>query len=139
MVREADLHLPRTGWGRIVLSASASRAGRAWTDEGTARQERGLKHRADNETRTIPIPIPISGPGPAAPRPHQEARHDVGQAGLPDRPGRHLAGFGLQQGLGPDPQGCPHPRPVQVLARPRPLRPAARRRVAVAELRDARH
>ena len=42
--------------GRIVLSASASRAGRPWTDEGTARQERGLKHRADNETRTIPIP-----------------------------------------------------------------------------------
>jgi integrase len=31
MLREADLHLPRTGWGRIVLSASASRAGRAWT------------------------------------------------------------------------------------------------------------
>ena len=56
MLREADLHLPRTGWGRIVLAASASMAGRAWTDEGTARQERGLKHRADNETRTIPIP-----------------------------------------------------------------------------------
>ena len=56
MLREADLHLPKAGWGRIVLSASASRAGRAWTDEGTARQERGLKHRADNETRTIPIP-----------------------------------------------------------------------------------
>jgi integrase len=56
MLREADLHLPKTGWGRIVLSASASRAGRAWTDEGTARQERGLKHRASNETRTIPIP-----------------------------------------------------------------------------------
>jgi integrase len=56
MLRESDLHLPKTGWGRIVLSASASRAGRAWTDEGTARQERGLKHRAGNETRTIPIP-----------------------------------------------------------------------------------
>ncbi len=42
--------------GGIVLSASASRAGRVWTDEGTARQERGLKHRAGNETRTIPIP-----------------------------------------------------------------------------------
>ena len=26
------------------------------TDHGTSRQERGLKHRADNETRTIPIP-----------------------------------------------------------------------------------
>ena len=38
MLREADLHLPKAGWGWIVLSASASRAGRAWTDEGTARQ-----------------------------------------------------------------------------------------------------
>jgi integrase len=56
MLREANLHLPRSGWGRIVFAASASRAGRPWTDEGTARQERGLKHRVDNETRTIPVP-----------------------------------------------------------------------------------
>jgi integrase len=56
MLREADLHLPKKGWGKIDLAASASRAGTAWTDHGTARQERGLKHRADNETRTIPIP-----------------------------------------------------------------------------------
>src|SRR5580692_5452151 len=56
MLREGDLYLPKNGWGRIVLAASASRAGTAWTDDGTARQERGLKHRADNETRTVPIP-----------------------------------------------------------------------------------
>ncbi|HUZ55888.1 MAG TPA: tyrosine-type recombinase/integrase [Streptosporangiaceae bacterium] len=56
MLREADLHLPKKGWGRIDLAASASRAGTAWTDHGTARQERGLKHRAAHETRTIPIP-----------------------------------------------------------------------------------
>jgi integrase len=56
MLREDDLHLPRSGWGRIVVSASAARAGRAWTDEGTARQERGLKHRPVTETRTVPIP-----------------------------------------------------------------------------------
>jgi integrase len=56
MLRESDLHLPRKGWGRIVLAASASRAGTAWTDHGTARQERGLKHRAAHETRTIPVP-----------------------------------------------------------------------------------
>jgi integrase len=56
MLRDADLHLPARGWGRIDLAASASRAGRAWTDHGTARQERGLKHRAAHETRTIPIP-----------------------------------------------------------------------------------
>jgi integrase len=56
MLRESDLHLPKQGWGRIDLAASASRAGTAWTDHGTARQERGLKHRAAHETRTIPIP-----------------------------------------------------------------------------------
>jgi integrase len=56
MLRHSDLHLPAKGWGRIVLAASASRAGRSWTDHGTARQERGLKHRAAHETRTIPIP-----------------------------------------------------------------------------------
>ena len=56
MLRDSDLHLPKRGWGRIVLATSASRAGTAWTDHGTTRQERGLKHRADHETRTIPIP-----------------------------------------------------------------------------------
>ena len=38
------------------LAASAARAGKYWTDDGTARQQRGLKHRAQHETRTIPIP-----------------------------------------------------------------------------------
>ena len=56
MLREADLHLPKQGWGRIGLAASASRAGTAWTDDGAARQERGLKHRPVTETRTVPIP-----------------------------------------------------------------------------------
>jgi hypothetical protein len=56
MLRESDLHLPTRGWGRIVLAASASRAGTAWTDRGTAWQERGLKHRAEHETPTLPIP-----------------------------------------------------------------------------------
>ena len=56
MLRELDLYLPKKGWGRIVLAASASRAGTAWTDHGTSRQERGLKHRAASETRTIPVP-----------------------------------------------------------------------------------
>ena len=83
MLREADLHLPRTGWGRIVLSASASRAGRAWTDEGTARQERGLKHRADNETRTIPIPIPRSWSGCSAPTSRGSARPPTGGSSRP--------------------------------------------------------
>ncbi|HEY3955089.1 MAG TPA: hypothetical protein VGM53_17090 [Streptosporangiaceae bacterium] len=48
MLREADLHLPKKGWGRIDLAGSASRAGTAWTDHGTA-----------HETRTIPIPTEL--------------------------------------------------------------------------------
>ena len=51
-----DLTLPSRGWGRIDLAASAARAGRDWTDDGTARQARGLKHRAPRETRSVPIP-----------------------------------------------------------------------------------
>jgi hypothetical protein len=49
---------PSTGWEIYMLRASArgSGPGRAWTDEGTARQERGLKHRADNETAPSPSP-----------------------------------------------------------------------------------
>jgi hypothetical protein len=134
MLREADLHLPKTGWGRIVLAASASQAGRAWTDEGTARQERGLKHSADNETRTILIPPVLV----RLLRAHQEgsARPRTGGSSRP--PGRHLAGLRLQRGLGPGPPGRPHPRPVPVAARPPPVRPAARGGVAVAELRGAR-
>jgi integrase len=55
-LREADCHLPSRGWGRIDLAASEPRAGRDWTDYGTARQARGLKHRAAGEMRSIPIP-----------------------------------------------------------------------------------
>jgi hypothetical protein len=54
MLRESDCHLPGRRWGRIDLAASAPRAGRDWTDDGTARQARGLKHRAQHETRSIP-------------------------------------------------------------------------------------
>jgi hypothetical protein len=33
-----NLHLPKNGWGRIVPAAPASRAGTAWTDDGTSRR-----------------------------------------------------------------------------------------------------
>jgi integrase len=55
-LREADCHLPSRGWGRIDLTASEPRAGRAWTNDGTAHQARGLKHRAQREMRSVPIP-----------------------------------------------------------------------------------
>jgi hypothetical protein len=46
---------------RDQIWAGVPKPARNWTDEGTARQERGLKHRADNETRTIPIPPVLVG------------------------------------------------------------------------------
>jgi len=55
-LRETDCHLPARGWGRIDLAASEPRAGRGWTDDGAAREPRGLKHRAEHEMRSVPIP-----------------------------------------------------------------------------------
>jgi hypothetical protein len=56
MLTDTACRLPSRGWGRIDLAVSAARAGREWTDDGNARQARGLKHRAQDETRSIPIP-----------------------------------------------------------------------------------
>ena len=55
-LRETDCILPARGWGRIDLAASQPCAGTGWTDNGASREERGLKHRASGETRSIPIP-----------------------------------------------------------------------------------
>jgi hypothetical protein len=74
VLREADCVVPARGWGRIDLAVSQPRAGAEWTDDGASREERGLKHRAANESRSIPIPpvlvamlrarIARYGPGP---------------------------------------------------------------------------
>jgi integrase len=42
------------GWGEILLARSTPRSGTAWTDSGQSREERGLKHRADEDTRPVP-------------------------------------------------------------------------------------
>ena len=136
MLRESDCHLPGRRWGRIDLAASAPRAGRDWTDDGTARQARGLKHRAQHENPVHPHP---ARPGPDPPRPPQALRHHPGRADLPHRTRRHPPGQRLQRRLGRRPRRRPHPRPARLPAGPPPLRPAARRRLPVAELRRPRH
>ena len=107
MLRESDLYLPKKGWGRIVLAASASRAGRAWTDHGTARQERGLKHRAGNETRTIPIPP--NWPGCCAPTSRTTARPRTGGSSRP--PGAASCKTPATTRYGPGPASRPSPPP----------------------------
>jgi integrase len=43
-------------WGQIELGASTPYAGKAWTDDGEAFDERHLKARSINAVRTVPIP-----------------------------------------------------------------------------------
>lgn len=55
-LREMDCYLPDAGWGRLTLEKSRPQSGKRWTDSGQAHDERGLKHRADDEPRSVPIP-----------------------------------------------------------------------------------
>jgi len=41
-------------WGTMTLAKTRPEVGRRWTDSGKAYDERGLKHRDDDEERTVP-------------------------------------------------------------------------------------
>jgi integrase len=47
-------------WGELHLSAARPDAGRQWTNDGADRDSRGLKHRADGDSRTVPCPPDLS-------------------------------------------------------------------------------
>jgi integrase len=47
--------LPDDGWGELILTNSEPRSGTWWTDSGSARQRRELKHRPRGETRPVPV------------------------------------------------------------------------------------
>ncbi len=101
---------PRPDGGRIVLAASASRAGTApGPTAAPPAQERGLKHRADNRDPHHPHP---ARPRPAARRPHRQVRHRPGRPDLPDRPGRASSRTPAihDPGLGRGPPGERSPR-----------------------------
>ena len=55
-LRANSCALPSRGWGQLTLTASLPRSARAWTGNGTPREPRGLKHRPEGATRTVPIP-----------------------------------------------------------------------------------
>jgi integrase len=42
-------------WGEFLLTDSQTRSGSRWSDDGSVRPHRELKHRAEGETRTVPI------------------------------------------------------------------------------------
>jgi integrase len=51
---------PGEQWGELHLRAATPDAGKRWTDEGTGRDSRGLKHRAEGESRRVPCPPPLT-------------------------------------------------------------------------------
>ena len=55
-LRNADCYLPKEGWGELTLEQTRPEAGKQWTDSGEVHDDRGLKHRAEHETRLVPIP-----------------------------------------------------------------------------------
>jgi integrase len=55
-LRERDCALPDQGWGELTLERTRPNAGMRWTDSGDAHDDRGLKHRGENEPRHVPIP-----------------------------------------------------------------------------------
>ncbi|MEV5745785.1 tyrosine-type recombinase/integrase [Microbispora rosea] len=55
-LRRENCQLPDEGWGMLTLEKARPQANKRYTDSGEAHDERGLKHRAERETRPIPIP-----------------------------------------------------------------------------------
>ncbi|WP_405087141.1 tyrosine-type recombinase/integrase [Microbispora sp. NBC_01389] len=55
-LRRQNCDLPAEGWGLITLEKARPQANKRWTNSGETHDERGLKHRAVDDTREIPIP-----------------------------------------------------------------------------------
>lgn len=53
-LRKRNLSLPSDGWGEIVLEKASPEVSADYTDGRTAGEERSLKHREDNVSRTVP-------------------------------------------------------------------------------------
>jgi integrase len=53
--RDNLARLPDHGWGELVLTNSEPRSGTWWTDSGSARQRRELKHSPRGGTRPVPV------------------------------------------------------------------------------------
>lgn len=51
-----DWARPEDAWGELHVGRATPDAGRRWTDDGSERDSRYLKHRAEGETRRVPCP-----------------------------------------------------------------------------------
>jgi hypothetical protein len=51
VLRLADCHLPRHGWGTLTLTRAAPCTAKAWTGTGSSHEQRGLKLRPESSSR----------------------------------------------------------------------------------------
>lgn len=58
-LRAVDLTLPSSGWGEVLVVGALTSPGARYTADGEVQEEKGLKHRADSETRRVPLPPPL--------------------------------------------------------------------------------
>ena len=59
-LRASDLDIPAAGSGTLLVDVSGAMAGRAWTDSGKRRDNRGLKWRSAKEVRPVPCPAVLT-------------------------------------------------------------------------------
>ncbi|MBT2208715.1 site-specific integrase [Actinomadura sp. NEAU-AAG7] len=55
-LRERDCLLPEEGWGQVTVTKTRPQANKRYTDSRRTFDERGLKHREEDEDRPVPIP-----------------------------------------------------------------------------------
>ncbi|MGR6921085.1 tyrosine-type recombinase/integrase [[Actinomadura] parvosata] len=55
-LRAKDCFLPETGWGHLTIRKSRPQSSSDFSDSGEVFEDRGLKHREENEERLVPIP-----------------------------------------------------------------------------------
>lgn len=54
-VRVRDITLPATGWGELIVHEARPEVGSQWTDAGEVHERRGLKGRAQGDTRLVMV------------------------------------------------------------------------------------
>lgn len=122
-----DCHLPKRGWGRLVLTDSRPQTNKRWTDSGEAHDTRGLKHRATQDTRPVPIPPELV----AIIREHLD-EFGAAEDGRLFRT-RTGATHQLRRLLAGRPRPGPAPPPGRLAPRGPTVRPAARGRLTLAQ------
>ena len=106
---------PMTDWGELHLRSATPDAGSEWTDDGSARETRQLKHRAEGDSRIVPTHPELT----RLLRDHlANFGHGSGRPPVRRRPGRRAAHHHLPPRLDQSTPGRRSPQPSKPLRSP---------------------